>query len=170
MAMIIAPMAEAKGGRGGGGGGGGRSTPSKSAPASPKPSKPAPAPKPAPKTVESPKPIVSSTGKTMNGTGKVVDENFSPKFRGGYVAPAGSTVYYPDRGFMDYLPWIFLFTQDSHREVVVQQPDGKEETVREEGVDSMYIINWIVSILLVFGLIALVMWLINRKTNKYTYA
>jgi len=124
-----------------------------------------PAPKPVTKVAD--KPVTSVTGKKMSGAGTVVDSNNRPTFRGGYQPPVGSTVYYPQRDFMDYLPWIFLFTQSQHREVVVETTgeDGqvKQETHTEEGTDTMYIINWIVSILLLGGLVYLVMRLLNKK-------
>lgn len=120
-----------------------------------------------PATKVSDKPVVSNTGKKMSNKGKVVDENYKPSFRGGYVPPVGSTVYYQQRSFLDYLPWVFLFTMTPNREVVVQasEPDGtvKEETHQEEGTDTMYVINWIVSILLLGGLIVIIMRLISRK-------
>jgi hypothetical protein len=166
-------------GSSGGRSGGSRSSVSK--PSTPKPavakptvSKPVEAPKPKPPSAKpskntptkvADKDVKSANGKKMSRNGKVVGEGYQPKFKGGYTAPAGSTVYYPERSFIDYLPWIFLFSQsmDSHREVVVETPDGQQQTQQEEGLDSMYVINWIVSILLVFGLIALVIYLMNRK-------
>lgn len=180
-AFVFAPVADvmAKGGGGGRGGGGARSTATRSAPAPSKPvnnsgstpSAPAQTPKTItktpPRTVESTKPVVSSTGKKMNSKGTVVDDNYKPTFRGGFTPPAGATVYYPQRDFMDYLPWIFLFTQDSHREVVVETKgengEVKQETHQEEGVDTMYIINWIMSILLLGGLIYLIMRALSKK-------
>lgn len=167
--LVLMPASDAfaKGG-GGRSGGGARSSVSRS-------SKPASKPavtktqtvKPQPTIKESTKPVVSSSGKKMSGKGTVVDDNYKPKFKSGFVPPNGATVYYPQRDFMDYLPWIFLFTQDSHREVVVQTTgengEVKEETQQEEGIDTMYVINWIVSILLLFGLVYLIMRLISKK-------
>jgi hypothetical protein len=105
----------------------------------------------------------------MNPNGKVVDDKYQPKFKNGYVAPSGSVVYYPQSSMLDWLPFYLIMTNQSHREVVVQSPDGKKETVKEEGVDTMYVINWIVSILLCIGLIGAVVWFINKKTNNYNY-
>lgn len=162
--LVIMPASDAFAKGGGGRGGGARSSVSR-------PSKPAEVKtqtvKPQPVIKESTKPVVSKTGKKMNGKGTVVDDNYKPKFKGGYVPPNGATVYYPQRDFMDYLPWIFLFSQDSHREVVVQTTgengEVKEETQIEEGVDTMYVINWIVSILLLGGLIYLIMGMFKKK-------
>lgn len=170
--LVVMPASDAfaKGGGGRGGGGGARSSVSRSSA-----SKPASKPtevktqtvKPQPVIKESTKPVVSSSGKKMSGKGTVVDDNYKPKFKSGYVPPNGATVYYPQRDFMDYLPWIFLFTQDSHREVVVQTTgengEVKEETQQEEGIDTMYVVNWVVSILLLFGLVYLIMKLISKK-------
>ena len=165
VSLCGAQLVEAKGG---GRVGGGRVSSGISRPA-PRPAtvnvvKP-PAPKPV--THVSDKPVVSTTGKRMSGAGTVVDTNNRPTFKGGYQPPVGSTVYYPQRDFMDYLPWIFLFTQNQHREVVVESKgeDGqvKQETHTEEGTDTMYVINWIVSLLLLGGLIYLIMRLISRN-------
>jgi len=176
-ALILSPMADvlAKGGGGGGrGGGGSRSSVSHSSTPKPSPSTPAQTPKTItktpPKTIESTKPVVSASGKKMNGTGTVVDANNRPTFRGGYQPPVGSTVYYPQRDFMDYLPWIFLFTMSPNREVVVQasSTDGvvTEETHVEEGTDSMYIWNWVFSIALLGGLIYFIMRMLSRKKKE----
>ena len=170
LAFVFAPLADVQA-RGGGGSrvGGGRSSVSRPSTPKPKPIKTdavKPAPKPKPQEVKSATPVTSSTGKKMKATGAKVDDNYKPTFRGGYTPPTGSTVYYNQRGFMDYLPWIFLFTQDSHREVVVETPDGKQETHTEESVDSMYVWNWIFSILVGLGAVGLVVWLMNRR--KYS--
>lgn len=165
----LLPLSEVFAKGGGRGGGGARASASRPVP------KPDVAPvqkktqvvKPATKVSD--KPVVSNTGKKMSNKGKVVDENYKPSFRGGYVPPVGSTVYYQQRSFLDYLPWVFLFTMTPNREVVVQasEPDGtvKEETHQEEGTDTMYVINWIVSLLLLGGLIAVVIKLLNRKKD-----
>lgn len=168
--LTMAPIADAKGGGGGGrASSGGRVSTSRTNTPS-KPSAPSPAKtitKTPPKTIQSTKPVVSSTGKKMNGTGKVVDENYQPKFRSGYVAPAGSVVYYPERSILDWLPFYMIMTHQQHQQVVVQSPDGnggmKEETQEEEGTDGMYIFNWIFSILVVGGVIYLIMRLVNRR-------
>ncbi len=169
MALVLAPLTvDAKGGGGRSGGSrsssASRSVSNTNATKNTTPTKTV-APKPVVKTATSPTAVKSSTGKTMNTTGKVVDANYQPKFKGGYQAPAGSVVYYPQRSFIDYLPWIFLFSQNSgaHRDVVVQEPDGKQVTQKEEGVDSMYVWNWVFSIGVALGAIALVVWLMNRK-------
>lgn len=186
LCFVVAPSVEAKGGKGGGGG---RSSGSKSAVAKPaqndtagttqsaKPKPPSTKPSKDTAKVDAGKEVTSANGKKMKSQGNVVGENYQPKFSGGYTPPPGSVVYYRQNSFLDYLPWIFLFTMDSHKEVVVQTPDGKEETHKEEGIDTMYVINWIVSILLVFGLIALIMALINRSgrndrnnRNNFRYA
>jgi len=120
------------------------------------------------------KKVYSTTPKTVSGkqyskTGNVVDDNYKPSFRGGYVAPVGSTVYYRDNSMLDWLPFYFLMTHDSHREAVVVKPDGKEEIVKEEGIDGMYIFNWVIVILLGLGLIAGIIYLINKYTKKKHY-
>lgn len=118
------------------------------------------------KTVTSSKPI-SKDGKTFSSKGKVTDSTYQPKFNG-YTPPAGSTVYYRDSG-MSWLPFYFLW-MSSHREAVVQEPskDGQppvEKVVKEEGTDTMYVVNWIITILIGLGLIALVIYLLNRRKN-----
>lgn len=100
-------------------------------------------------------------------TGYVVDKNYTPRFRGGYSAPAGSVVYYQDNSFLEYMMfWHILNSDNVHKEATVITPDGKEQKVKEEGVDSMYIFNWIIFILLAAGLVGLAIYLVNRYTNK----
>lgn len=120
--------------------------------------------------------VTSPTGKTVNGTkfsktGSVVDSTYRPKFSGGYTPPAGSVVYYRQNTWLDYLPLYFILFHGQHREAVVVEkgvngaPDT-EKVVKEEGVDTMYVINWAVTILFGLGLIALVYWLISRKKRN----
>lgn len=108
-------------------------------------------------------------GKTYSGKGSVVDSNYQPKFSGGYSAPAGSVVYYRQNSFLDYLPLWYIMSHDSHKEAVVQTPDGKEQTVKEEGTDGMYVFNWILTILVGLGLIAGIVYLINKFTTRKSY-
>lgn len=112
----------------------------------------------------------TASGKTLSTKNKTIGSGYNPKFRNGSTYPAGSTVYYPQRDFMDYLPWIFLFTMDSHRQAVIYPPANASSTAAvtpiedtEEGVDTMYIINWIIMILLTGGIIGGIMWFINKK-------
>lgn len=181
----------AKGGGGGRGGGfsssrssvsSSRATPSVSSRSStPKVSTPKvvtpKAPKISTKPSTSTAKVTSTTTKTVNGksygkTGSVVGGTYQPKFRGGYSAPAGSTVYYRESSMMDWLPfYLILSSQNAHRDAVVVEPakDGqpaKETVVKEEGIDTMYVINWIISILLVGGLIGYIVYKVNKNTKK----
>ena len=124
-------------------------------------------PSSATKTVTAAKPKTVA-GKTYSTKGNVVDSNYQPKFNG-YTAPIGSTVYYRQSSMLDWLPFYLILSNQQHREAVVTQPDGKEQVVKEEGIDTMYVINWIVTILLVVGIIALIVWFVNNRTNKYEY-
>lgn len=166
--------------RGGGGarGGGARassrssaSRPSTSKPASKpstaKPSTPKVSTKPSAttKTVTAAKPKTAN-GKTFSQKGSVVDGTYAPRFGGGYSAPVGSTVYYRQSSMLDWLPFYMIMNNQQHREAVVVQPDGKEQVVKEEGTDGMYILNWIITILLCGGLIAGIVYLINRYTKR----
>jgi hypothetical protein len=97
-------------------------------------------------------------------------DGYSPRFRNGYSAPAGSVVYYPQHSFIDYLPWIYLFSQSSpaNDSATIVQPDGKEVVAQPEpeGVDGMAVFNWIILILLGVGLIAGVIYLVNKWTDN----
>lgn len=190
VAIAVPSAAFAKGGGGGGrSSGGSRSATSVSKPSTtataPKPAaapttpKPAPAPKPSTSPSKASNVKTSDTAKQVGGKnygtkGYVVDDKFQPKFRNGYTAPAGSTVYYQDRG-SDWMMWIPMWyilasNNDPHREAVVQQPDGKEEIVKEEGLDTMWLVNWIITILIGVGLIAGIVYLVNKFTfNKPAY-
>jgi hypothetical protein len=59
----------------------------------------------------------------------------------------------------------YILTHNSQRDAVVVAPDGKEEVVKEEGTDSMYVINWILTILLVGGAGFGIIYLINKFTK-----
>lgn len=86
-----------------------------------------------------------------------------------YSAPAGSVVYYPQYSPMDYLPWIYLFSQNSpqHQQAVVVQPDGKQVQVTpQKGVDGMLIFNWILLVVVALAAIGGIVWLVNKKTQK----
>lgn len=111
------------------------------------------------------------SGKTYSRTGNVVDEHYQPHFVGGYVPHAGDVVYYRESSFMDWLPFYLILTNQQHREAVVETPGvngapATQKVVQEEGTDTMYVINWIVTILLCVGVIALVMWLANKASKK----
>ena len=180
---MMGPIAYAKGGGGGRGGGGARSSSSvRSAPrvSTPKVSTPKVVTPKAPRVSTRPSrttaKVTAATpikvGKTIfSKKGSVVDANYQPKFRGGYAAPSGSVVYYRDNGIMDWLPFYLILSNQQHRQAVVQEPakDGqpaKETVVKAEGTDGMYILNWILSIALVLGLIALIVWLVDRRTRN----
>jgi len=188
IALLMPVVADAKGGGGGGrsSGGGSRSVSSTSKPTSApgvsKPSAPSTPkvsskPSSTTKTVNAPV-KTTSTGKKTTGQAKVVDDTYKPKVRGGYVPPNGSTVQYVERNtsFVDYLPWIYIFSQSSRDEVnkqeaVVTEPDGTEKTVElePEGGDGLLILNRIIMILLGVGIIYGAMKLVNMFTNKKSY-
>ncbi|HEY5806152.1 MAG TPA: hypothetical protein VIS56_02070 [Candidatus Saccharimonadales bacterium] len=164
-------------GSSGGRGGGFRSSPksstSKSTPktSTPKtPSKPKPSTKPTAdaKTTTAQKPkAVTGTNKKYSDTGYKVGDTYQPRFAG-YSAPMGSVVYYPQHSFVDYLPWIYLFSQDSpsHDQAAIVQPDGKQvmaEPVR--GTDGMAIFNWFLLIVFFVAIIGGIVWLVNKKTQ-----
>lgn len=110
--------------------------------------------------------------KTVNGKsyakGETVGVNgYSPRFAGGYTAPPGSVVYYQQSSSAwNWLPWYYIMTHDGNQQAVVQQPNGKQQAVQEEGGDGMYVFNWILVIILSLGLIALVIYFVNKATRK----
>lgn len=110
-------------------------------------------------------------GKSYGKTGSVVSSTYQPRFRG-YTAPIGSTVYYRESSALDWLPFYMIMTSQSHREAVVSTPATattpvSEVVVKEEGLDGMYIWNWIFSVLIGLGLIAWIVYLVNKRSNKY---
>lgn len=193
--VLFAPaVADAKGSSGGGRSSGGsrsatssRTTTSTTPKTTTTPTTTAPKPAPAPKVSTKPSSTTksvdapaktTSTGKKTTGKASVVDDTYKPRFKGGYVPPNGSTVQYVERSssFIDYLPWIYIFSQ-SHRdnvnnqEAVVTEPDGTEKTVimEKEGTDGLLILNWIVMILLAGGLVYGIMWGVNKFTMRKSY-
>lgn len=99
-------------------------------------------------------------------SGKRIDGNYKPRFRNGYNPPEG-TVIYQRSSALDWLPFWYIATHNGQKsESVAVEPDGKEVKVQEEGKDGMYIVNWILTILLAIGLLAGVVWLVNKFTNR----
>lgn len=136
--------------------------------------KPSSSPSSSTRTVASPV-KTTSTGKQTTGKANIVDANYRPRFNGGYVPPVGSQVQYvqSSASFIDYLPWLYIFSQNhrdnvNRQEAVVTEPDGTEKSVvmEEDGVDGLLIFNWIVMILLTSGLIYGVFVLVNKYSNK----
>lgn len=116
---------------------------------------------------------LSSTKTTTTSTGQkgyVVDSNYQPRFSGGYTAPAGSVVVYRQSSIMDWLPfYLIMNSNNAHRQATVTQPDGQTKEVKEEGVDGMYIMNWIITILFIGGVIGGIVYLVNKYTYKEEY-
>lgn len=177
-------IVEAKGGGGGGGhsSGGGRSSSSFSssrtgarsitgpAAATTKISTPTISTRPSLTTQTKTIPTTTKVGsKTYSKTANVVGKDYQPRFNGGYVPPIGSTVQYRESSMLDWLPFYLIMTMDhGHREAIVTTPASTStpattKVVKEEGTDTMYIMNIIISILFCIGLIWLVMYLVNRR-------
>lgn len=163
-----------------------KTTPKAAAPKASTPSKPSPSkPKTSTQPKQSTKPgstVKTPSGKTVKtspkkpsnakysrSTGISGVNGYNPQFRG-YNAPAGSVVYYPQHSFVDYLPWIYLFSQSSPRQdtATIVQPDGKEVKAApvKEGTDGLVWVNWIVMFILGLGLIALIAYLVYKFSNK----
>lgn len=124
------------------------------------------------------KTIKTSTVKPKDGkynqeAGVTGVDGYTPRFTNNYSAPPGSIVYYRDTSFIDYLPWIYLFSQNNPatpagQSATVVQPDGKQVQAKPqpEGTDGLAILNWIILVLLLGGLIVLIVWLVNKYTTK----
>jgi hypothetical protein len=109
-------------------------------------------------------------GKTYSKTGNVVDKNYKPTFKGGYTPPVGSTVYYRESSSAwDWFPMYYIMTHNGNQQAVVQQPNGQQKTVEQEGGDDMYIWNWIFSILIILGAIGLTVYFVNKATRGGDY-
>lgn len=126
-----------------------------------------------PKTTMAKKPstnMLSQTGKRYSNEGYTVGNGYQPRFTNGYVAPAGSTVYYPQHDLFDYMLIGYLFSNDSPRndQSVIVQPDGKEVVAKpqQQGTDGLLIFNWIMLILIALAIIGGGMWLINKYSKK----
>lgn len=120
------------------------------------------------------KTVKSSTAKPTNSkykesAGVVGADGYSPRFQSGYSAPPGSVVYYPQHSMIDYLPWVYLLSQQSPAtdQAMVVQPDGKQVVAEpERGVDGMAIFNWILLVLIIVAVIAGVVWGVNKLTTR----
>lgn len=121
------------------------------------------------------KEVQSSAKKPVNARysrtdGIYGDNGYAPRFTGGYTPPYGSTVYYPQHSALDYLPWIYLFSQDSpqHDQVTIVQPDGKETMATPEagGVDGLAVFNWIVLVIMALAIIGGIVWGVNKISQR----
>lgn len=118
------------------------------------------------------KTVKTSTVKPANKSqaGITGVDGYSPKFKNGYTPPAGSVVYYPQHSALDYLPWVYLFSQHSPQNdsATTVQPDGKQVTAQpvQEGVDGLAVFNWILLIVIALAIIAGIVWGINKVTTK----
>lgn len=136
--------------------------------------------KPGSKVVANGKEVTTSTkkpstvqGKPSTQAGVTGVDGYSPRFTNGYAPPAGSTVYYPQHSALDYLPWIYLFSQNSPQndQTIIVQPDGKEVQAQpvKEGVDGLAVFNWILLIVIVIAIVGGIVWGVNKLTNKDSY-
>jgi len=109
----------------------------------------------------------SSKFKGTTAKGVTGVDGYSPRFKNNYTAPAGSMVYYPQHSFTDYLPWIYLFSQNSpsNDTTTIMQPDGKEVVaLPEKGMDGMAIFNWILLIVFAIAIIGGIVWCVDKAT------
>jgi cobalamin biosynthesis Mg chelatase CobN len=115
----------------------------------------------------------SGTSRAYSKSGYVVGDGYTPRFYGGYNAPAGSVVYYPQHSWTDWLPWVYLFSHDSpsYDNAIVVQPNGQQVAAEpEKGVDGMVILNWALLFLIGLALIAAIVWKINKSELKHIHA
>lgn len=127
--------------------------------------------------------VTTSDGKSVQTSSKKPTKNnvnqqagitgvdgYTPRFTNGYSAPAGSVVYYPQHSFIDYLPWIYLFSQDSPAkdQATIVQPNGKEVAAQpvQEGVDGLAVFNWLLLIVMVIAVIGGIIYGVNRLTSN----
>jgi len=97
-------------------------------------------------------------------------DGYTPRFTNGYTAPAGSVVYYPQHSALDYLPWVYLFSQNSptNDSAMTVEPTGREVVAQpiQEGVDGLAVFNWILLIVIVVSAIGGIIWGVNKITAK----
>lgn len=124
------------------------------------------------------KSVKSSTAKPLNhkystSEGIVGDNGYTPQFRSGYTAPYGSVVYYESHSALDYLPWIYLFSQNNspaqqYQTATVVQPNG-QQTVQKpvsSGVDGLVILNWFILVVLALAIVGGIVWGVNKMTKS----
>jgi len=117
--------------------------------------------------------IKTSSAKPTNirsghSTGIIGANGYTQHFYG-YNPPVGSVVYYPSYSFFDYLPWIYLFSDNSphNAQATVVQPDGKQVVAQpQQGIDGMIIFNWILLVLILIGICVGIVWGVNKVTRK----
>lgn len=125
------------------------------------------------KTVKSSTATPAKPGYSKTSKGIVGDNGYTPRFTNGYSAPAGSTVYYRDTSALDYLPWIYLFSQDNPatpqgQTATIVQPDGKQVEAKPvpQGTDGLAVLNWFLLIMIIAGIIGGIIWGVNKLTTK----
>lgn len=111
-----------------------------------------------------------TNSKYTDSRGVVGDNGYSPRFTNGYVAPAGSVVYYPQHDAFDYLPWVYLFSHDSPQndKVTTVQPSGKEVVAQPvpEGTDGLAVFNWLLLIIIGAAILSGIVWGVNKVTSR----
>lgn len=111
-----------------------------------------------------------TNSKVTNQAGIAGVDGYSPRFNNGYTAPAGSVVYYPQHSALDYLPWIYLFSQNSpaNDSATTVEPSGREVVAQpvKEGVDGLAVFNWILLVVIVLAIVGGIIWGVNKITTK----
>jgi hypothetical protein len=120
-------------------------------------------------SIRSSGPASRSTSNSTNFSApRTINSNFRPSFSG-YTPPIGSRVYSPGFSFTDFLIFSYLFSHTGNQQVIVQQPDGHKVTTQSDSVDVMYYVDFAILLLLGFGLIGLIVWYVNKKTQPSNF-
>lgn len=106
-----------------------------------------------------------SNEKYSHHHGTVGDANYKQQFIN-YNPPPASTVYYPVNSLIYYLPWLYLFSQNSpiRQDAVVIEPDGREVIAVPERshLDGYMIFSWVSVLILLILAIILILKLVKK--------
>jgi hypothetical protein len=108
------------------------------------------------------------TTSSIGSTPRTIGSNYHPSFSG-YNPPFGSRVYSPGFSLTDLLLFSYLFNHNGNQQVIVEQPDGQNVTTQTSQIDIMYYVDIALLLILGFGLIGLIVWYINKKTQPKAF-
>ena len=95
---------------------------------------------------------------------RTVSSSYRPSYSG-YNPPIGSRVFSPGFSFTELFFWSYLFSHTGQQQVQVQQPDGHTVTAQTNNVDVMYYVDLGLLLIFGFGIIGLIVWIVNKLTQ-----
>lgn len=67
------------------------------------------------------------------------------------------------------MPWIYIFSHSSPHDdhAVVVQPNGQQVQAQpQQGIDALFILNWVLFVAIAGAIIVGIVWYVNKLTGK----